>query len=581
MTSAVTVASRSRGNRTPVIALIVAEGLSAIGTRISFIALPWLVLVTSHNPIRMGIVTGAASLPYVLNGFIASPLVDRVGARRMSNLSDVASAILMGLVALTYNQGIIVLAVLVAAAGSFRGVGDRAKNVMLKPLLDATSIDTLRVTSAYTGVSQLALLAGGSVAGVLIAVFNPWGAIWIDAASFLVCAAIVVVFVIMPVEPEPERKPPKLVDGVYRSAAVKPVTESYLQALKSSFTFLAHQKLISRMVSMLFVTNLFSQVGMVTFIPLWISANQHQSPVALGWIGGAFSLGGVAGNALFTALATKIPRYRAFVAGYLIGGAPRFLILAFSHNLLVVSAVWAVSGFAMSSTNPTIGAVMYRAVPATMLARVGSLASAISFAGIAVGGLVGGFTVENMGFENAVILAGVIYVTATLAPIFGHRTWRLIDVITKPARAVAARVAVRLVLSQHRWTATVLGSGGATIIEDHHIEGGTASLALGLMKPPELQDALTEMLRYEHTQLLIRDEQLRGRLRDAEARLSRVGASVPIAAVPASPESAAAEATVHEVSANGDGARGGSSNGHHLDLGATANYPSDPAREVL
>jgi MFS family permease len=575
MTRAVTAVSPSRGTRTPVIALIVAEGLSAIGTRISFVALPWLVLVTSHNPIRMGIVTGAASLPYVLNGFIASPLVDKIGARRMSNISDVASAILMGLVAVAYNQGIVVLAVLVAAAGSFRGVGDRAKNVMLKPLLDATSIDTLRVTSAYTGVSQLALLTGGSVAGVLIALFNPWGAIWIDAASFLVCAAIVVVFVVMPPEPEPVRKPPKNVDGVYHSAAVKPPSRSYLNQLKDSFTFLANQKLISRMVSMLFVTNLFSQVGMVTFIPLWIDANQHQSPIALGWIGGAFSLGGVAGNAVFTALATKIPRYRAFVGGYLIGGAPRFLILAFSHNLVVVAAVWAVSGFAMSSTNPTIGAVMYRAVPANMLARVGSLASAISFAGIAVGGLVGGFTVENLGFVHAVVLAGVIYVAASLSPIFGYRTWRLIDVITKPGRAAAARIAVRMVLAQHRWSATVTGRAGAVVVEDHYIDGSTANLALGLMKPPELHDALQDMLAYEHGALIARDEDLRARLRAAEAGLVRVGRSVPILAVDA------AEAAVSPGPNGANGSNGSNgSNGHRLSLGDTAEY-TDPLGKAL
>ena len=556
MTTAVTAVPGPRSYRTPVIALIVAEALSTIGTRISFIALPWLVLVTSHNPIRMGIVTGAASLPYVLNGFIASPLVDRIGARRMSNISDIASAILMGLVALTYNSGIVVLAILVALAGSFRGVGDRAKNTMLKPLLDATTIDTLRVTSAYAGVTSLALLLGGSVAGVLISIFNPWGAIWIDAGSFLVCALIVIVFVIMPPEVEPERKLTQDANGVYRSTTAKPAIEGYLSQLKASFTFLGKQKLISNMVGMLFITNLFSQVGTVTFIPLWINSNQNQSPIALGWIGGAFALGSIAGNAAFTALATKIPRYKAFVAGYFLGGAPRFLVLVFSHNLIVVAAVWAFCGFAMASTNPTIGAVMYSQVPVKMLARVGSLASAISFAGIAVGGLVGGFTVENMGFNSAVVFASIIYVVATLAPVVGYRTWRLIDIVTKPARTAAngARVAVRLVLSQHRWTASITSRGATPLLENYPLDPGTAGVALGLMNPPELQSTIQGMLTYEHSQLRARDEELRERLTLAEAKLKR------LTAPDFTPEPGA--------KSNG--------NGHHGPLGETVDFPLTP-----
>ncbi len=522
MTQAVTATPAARGNRAPVIALIAAEGLSALGTRIAFIALPWLVLVTTHDPIRMGIVSGSASLPYVLNGFIASPLVGRIGARRMSNISDVASAALMAMVALSFNSSIVVLALLVGLEGSFRGVGDRAKNTMLKPLLDATNIDTLRLTSAYTGVAQLAMLTGGSVAGVLIAFFNPWGAIWIDAGSFLVCWAIVSTLVKVPKEPKPEPRSLEGADGLYRSASAKPPTESYVSELKSNFTFVRGNKLIANMVRMLFVTNMFSTVATVTFIPLWISTNENHSPIALGWIGGAFALGGISGNATFTALATRIPRYRAFTAGYLIGGAPRFLVLALSHNLVVVAVVWALSGFALASTNPTIGAVMYRLVPIRMLAGVGALTTGISFSGIALGGLVGGFTVENLGFRNAVLLAGGIYFAASLSPLLGHRTWRVIDVITRRAVASGNRVAVRLVLARHQWTATVRGRDGTSLVEDYAVDAGSAAIALGLMNPPGLESAVDTMLIHEQRQLRDRNDELRRQLQAAEDRLARM-----------------------------------------------------------
>ena len=154
MTAAVAATSTPRGDRTGIIALIVAEAISTLGTRISFLALPWLILVTSHDPVRMGIVAGASSLPYVLNGFIASPLVDRIGARRISIISDLVSAVGMALVALFYDAGIVLIALIVAITGSFRGVGDRAKNTMLKPhdgrLTDRPGPDHLRLPGRHT-----------------------------------------------------------------------------------------------------------------------------------------------------------------------------------------------------------------------------------------------------------------------------------------------------------------------------------------------------------------------------------------------------------------------------------------------
>ena len=64
--------------------------------------------------------------------------------------------------------------------------------------------------------------------------------------------------------------------------------------------------------------------------------------------------------------------------------------------------MWAFAGFALSSANPTIGAVMYQRIPLNLLARVGSLSSAIAFLGFSVGGVLGGLAVEHMGFTAAV-----------------------------------------------------------------------------------------------------------------------------------------------------------------------------------
>ena len=507
-------------NRTSMVMLIVAEGISLLGTRISTVALPWLVLVTTHDPERMGIVAGAATVPYILNGFIAAPLVDRIGARRVSILTDVFSAAAMAGVAAGYHAGIVVLSVLVAVNGALRGVGDRAKNVLLKPLLDASGTNVLRLTSIYTGVGQLTLLLGGSVAGVLISLVNPWGAIWFDAASFAVCAILVSALVHGP-------RAPRAQDAAQpEPIAVQPEREPYLEELLGAVRYLRRDHLLRNMASMLVVTNLFAQAALVVFIPLWIDLRLNHSPVALGFIGAGFALGAIAGNALFTAIGPSLPRYLTFVLGYLVGGAPRFLVLAFSHNLATVVAVWFVSGFALSSANPTIGAVVYQRVPSGLLARVSGLVTAVAFAGLSVGGVVGGWAVEVVGFGPAIVASAVVYVVATLAPIVGYRTWRQLDVAVRGRKAAAprGRLTVTLEHEDGLWTATARRRDGTVLARRYPVPAPRALRALRLTHSPPAAAALDGLLAGQHEAAVLNARRLGAELVEAQDGLVELAA---------------------------------------------------------
>jgi MFS family permease len=516
--------------------LIVAEGISLLGTRISTVALPWLVLVTTHDPERMGIVAGAATVPYILNGFIAAPLVDRLGARRMSILTDVLSAAAMAGVAAGYHAGIVVLSVLVAVNGGLRGVGDRAKNVLLKPLLDASGTNVLRLTSIYTGVGQLTMLVGGSVAGVLISLVNPWGAIWFDAVSFVICAILVSALVHAPraleaAEPATTAtRPAELAQPARPAELAQPARpagrEAYLEELLGAVRYLRRDHLLRNMASMLVVTNLFAQAALVVFIPLWIDLRLDHSPVALGFIGAGFALGAIAGNALFTAIGPNLPRYLTFVLGYLVGGAPRFLVLAFSHNLATVVAVWFVSGFALSSANPTIGAVVYQRVPSELLARVSGLVTAVAFAGLSVGGVVGGWAVEVVGYGPAIVASAVVYLIATLAPIVGYRTWRQLDVAVRGRKAAVpkGRLTVTLEHEDGRWTATARRRDGTVLARRYPVAAPRALRALRLTHSPATGGGLDGLLAGQHESGLRHVQRLRAELVEAQDGLVELDA---------------------------------------------------------
>ena len=69
-------------SRRPFIAYAAAEAFSLGGTRLSMIAIPWLVLTTTGSPTLTGTVAMAEMLPYVISKFLSGPIVDRIGPGR-------------------------------------------------------------------------------------------------------------------------------------------------------------------------------------------------------------------------------------------------------------------------------------------------------------------------------------------------------------------------------------------------------------------------------------------------------------------------------------------------------------------
>jgi len=323
----------------------------------------------------------------------------------------------------TGRDGFALVVVLVTISGAMRGVGDRSKHVMLKPVAEAAGAAMARITAVFDGIGRLATLLGASIGGVLIAWLGPPGAVWVDAASFAACAAVVFGLVRSPPTAEPDTAAPK---------------EPYFAALRGGFRHLRHDRLLFGLILMFFVTNLFNQASAVVFVPLWVNDVLH-SPVALGFVGGAFAAGAIGGNLAFTALATRLPRYATLTVAYLVGGSPRLLVLALSHRLPVVLVVSFVSGVAVAAVNPTIGALLYERVPAELQARVFGLTAAVAYGGIPLGGLVAAWAVGGLGLTGGLLLCGVAYFAATLTPVARYRSFRQMD--NRPGTPVLAQAA--------------------------------------------------------------------------------------------------------------------------------------------
>lgn len=498
---------RRRGG---LVGVLLAETISQVGTKMTFVALPWLVLVDTGSPTMMGLVAAAEMVPYVAVGVLGAPWIDRLGAWRVTVDADLLSAVaLMGLVLAYRDLGFGALLGLVAVAGGLRGLSDRARAVLLRPMIEQSGADTTRITGLYDGIGRLTTLIGAPVGGLLIAWTDPLTVMGVDAATFAASGLIVAALVRLPPPAEPE-------------AGVVTAREPYLESLRGGFAYLRYDRLILGVLVMLFVSNLATQAHQVVFVPLWVS-ERLGTPAGLGVVFGSFALGAVVGNVAFTAMAKRLPRYLTLTAGYLVGGAPRMLVLAFTDDLPVVVAVLFLSGVGLAAVNPIIGAVLYQRVPPAYQARVFGLAAAFAYAGLPVGSLVGGWLAQGAGLRAGLLLCGLVLLAATLSPVFGHRTWRQLDDTTTAFDVPDPVPPLTVTLAYADGTWRVTAARGRTELDPpRELDAVTALGTVGALAVPEAYAAAERIVAGEREQARVEAERLRALLADAQARLARL-----------------------------------------------------------
>lgn len=420
-------------NRRPLVGLLVAEGVSLVGSRMTMVALPWFTLVVTESAARTGVVAFAEMLPYVLACALGGPLIDRIGARRTSIVADVGSAAAVATVPLLHLAGLLsfgTLIGLVTVAGLLRGLGDTAKRVVFPETVVAAGTPMTRATSVHDGLSRLATLLGAPLAGLLIAVLDAPLVLLLDAGTFLVGALLVALAV-----PKQLSTVELWSVGGPRSPAgdgAAPGREPYLVALRAGLRYLRHDRLVHGILLMLLVTNLADAAYTSVLTPVW-ATEVVRSSTALGLLTASFALGAVLGNAVFTVVAHRVPRFAVFAVGFLLAGAPRFVALAVLDRLWVIYLVSFIAGVSIAAVNPILGAVSFERIPERLRARVLGLTHAAAWAGIPLGGLLGGLAVQELRLPVACLAFAVAYLLVTLLP-FVMPVWRELD---RPATSPA------------------------------------------------------------------------------------------------------------------------------------------------
>jgi MFS family permease len=407
----------------PLYGWLTAEAVSLTGTRVSMVAIPWLVLTTTGSATLTGLIAFAEMAPYVLAKAASGPMIDRIGPRKVSIGADLGSVGLVGGIPVLHLSGVLsfpLLLVLVALAGLLRGPGDGAKTALVPAIVAAAAVPIERATGLAGAVERLATTLGTATAGVLVAVVGPAQALIIDAASFGVSA--LALFLSAP--------RPSGLDQVEKG------DPGYLQRMREGWTFLRHDRILVGIVAMVAATNLLDAAWSAVLVPVW-ARETGGGATAVGLLFAVFAAGSVGGALVAAATGERLPRFTTYVIGFAVGGLPRFVVMILDTPMALVLAVAVVSGFANGFVNPIIGAVTYERVPDRLMGRVTTLKSSLCWSTIPFGGLLGGALIAGIGFTPAMLAVGLAYLAATMLPALQPR-WREIDRRPRTHREPAA-----------------------------------------------------------------------------------------------------------------------------------------------
>jgi len=172
--------------RDPNFAWLMSGGvISALGDQFTMIALPWLVLQLTHDPLALGMMVALLGVPRAVLILFGGALVDRHSPKRVLMLTKYVNTVLLGLLAALVLSGratlplVTVLAVVLSLASAFSipaGTSMLPQAIAPQHLASANAM--------MMAVRQVTMLAGPLLAGLLFALGGDGSAGMQDGNAF-------------------------------------------------------------------------------------------------------------------------------------------------------------------------------------------------------------------------------------------------------------------------------------------------------------------------------------------------------------------------------------------------------------
>lgn len=370
---------------------------STIGTRVTAVAYPLLVLALTGSPTRAGVVAFAQTLPFLLLYLPAGAWVDRWELRRLMVGCELGRGVALGSIAVVAVLGGLdaVTVPQVAAVAFVEGclfvLFDLAEGNALPRLVAAEQLPT---AVAYNqGRIQAADLVGQPLGGVLFSI-APGLPFAVDAATYVLSGGAVATI------------------RTRLHGDREPVGTRLREQIAEGLRFVRRDRYLRDTVALVGGINL--AFNALTLVLIVRAGDLGATPTQIGLMFGLYGAGGILGALVAPRVHRAVPGRVLLVAiAWLWAGTAAAYVLA--PSALWLGVVSAVGSFFGPIFNVVVMAAVYRIVPEGLLGRVRSTTKLVAWGTIPVAGLLGGVLAEHLGPVPALLcVAGLMLAMAVL-----------------------------------------------------------------------------------------------------------------------------------------------------------------------
>lgn len=176
--------------------LFLSNLVSLVGSKIHRIALLFVAYQETQNAVWISLILGAQFLASAVLGPLLGPLADRYDRRTLMIVSNLVRALLVACIPLFAIGSMPLLMVIAFLLAAFESVHYAASNSVIPEMVPESVLDGANGLMVF--VNRFADVAFVALAGVLVANVGPVPAFWIDAASYLIAAGLLLLLPPLP-----------------------------------------------------------------------------------------------------------------------------------------------------------------------------------------------------------------------------------------------------------------------------------------------------------------------------------------------------------------------------------------------
>ena len=357
------------------------QTVSTVGTQVSTIAFPFLVLALTGSATQAGLMGALRAAPYLIFSLPAGALIDRWNRKVVMILCDSGRALALGSVPVAMVLGVLTMTqlyIVSAVEGTLFVFFNLAEVACLPRVVAPEQLPA--ATAQNQAIEGTSTLIGPPLGGALFGLLQPLPFVG-DAVSYTV-SVVSLLFIRT------------------RFQGERVATRRRLhRQIGEGLSWLWRQPLI-RFIAFLTGSSNLLTAGFVLII-IELGARLHATDLQIGLIFSIGGVGGILGAVLATPLQRRL-RFPVVIIGMTIVGMAMWPPMIYAPNIWVLGAIISVIFISSPIYNVTQMSYRLALIPDTLQGRVNSVCRLLAFGGQPIGLAVTGVLLDRLGVVDTI-----------------------------------------------------------------------------------------------------------------------------------------------------------------------------------